>query len=292
MDDYTRRTREWLDAIYAGPPGVPYMPHSPVHGFDPQGRYIGTYCHLYAVLRALAPYEIGSCLEVGCGEGFLASLIERIFGAKVTGIDLSWRVCRRADEYWQLPCAVAEALHLPFADASFDVVVSINTLEHIADLAGAYAELRRVARAVVLVGLPHASPVNRAESETEPHAHLSMLSRAELQRVFGPGARLSGSLSRLARPFYAVAARDDVSQRPGFEHLARGWRRLAYGAARSVGSAFDPRAIVAHLCRVEEGLSRIAPDLTIETISLEELARVRRRPAPISNQVVLGELLR
>ncbi len=56
MDAYTRRTREWLDAIYEGPPGVPYVPHSPVHGFYSQARYLGTYSHLYAVLSDMARY--------------------------------------------------------------------------------------------------------------------------------------------------------------------------------------------------------------------------------------------
>jgi hypothetical protein len=113
-----------------------------------------------------------------------------------------------------------------------------------------------------------------------------------MQRVFGAEARLSGSLSRLARPLYAVAARDDVSQRAGFEHLGRGWRGTLYSAARSVGRRLDARSTVARLCRLEERLSQAWPDFTYETIAVRELAGVRRRAHALGSEAILAQLLR
>jgi SAM-dependent methyltransferase len=292
MDDYTRRTRDWLEGIYEGAPGVPYVPHSPVFGFKPLSRYIGTYCHLFAVMREIAPYEVGSCLEVGCGEGFLSSLIRRLFGARVAGVDLSHRVCGRAAEYFNLPCAVSEATALPFRDGSFDLVVSINTLEHIADLAGAYAELRRVSRGLVVVGMPHASRPGKEESADEPHAHVSLPTRAEMRTIFGRRARIRGSLSRMARPLYVLAARDDISTRVGYERLGRGLGRAVYALTRRAALAFDARRTVAWLCRREDRWSRRWSGPTYESIIVSEVAPPRRASRGLSDEAILSELLR
>lgn len=292
MDAYTRRTRDWLEAIYEGPPGIPYAPHSPVHGFDPQSRYIGTYCHLFAVLREVSRYEFGSCLEVGSGEGFLSSRIGRLFGVPTVGVDLAWRVCARAGEFFRLPCAVGEARQLPFRDKSVDLVVSVNTLEHIADVAAAFAELRRVARVAVIVGMPHASRPEERESDDEPHAHVSVLTRAEMRGLFGPEARIRGSLSRLARPLYALAASDDLAARPGWEGLRRGPRRWLYAAARAWARRGDARRTVARLCRLEERWSRRWSRRTYESIVTRELEGARRRERPPSDDEILAELLR
>lgn len=292
MDSYTARTREWLDAIYEGPPGVPYVPHSPVHGFDPQSRYVGTYCHLFAVLSEMGRYEFTSCLEVGVGEGFLADAIRRVFGVPVVGVDLSHRVCRRAGEFFGLPAAVGEACHLPFRDQSVDLVVSINTLEHIADIGAAWAELQRVARGVVIAGLPHARREGERESADEPHAHVSLLTRAEMKATFGPRAHVRGSLSRLARPLYAVAARDDISTRPGYEALRRPWLRTAYAVARGVGRGLDRRRTVGWLCRLEDRLSRRWPGATFESIVVADSMGSRRRVRPVGPERILPALLR
>lgn len=292
MDAYTRRTREWLDAIYEGPAGAPYVPHGPVHGFEPTSRYLGTYSHLYAILSELAALDFESCLEVGSGEGLLADLIRRVFGARVAGVDLSHRVCRRAAEVFDLRCAVGEARELPFASQSVDVVVSINTLEHIADIATAWAELRRVARRAIVIGLPHARRPGEAEAPDEPHAHVSLLTRAEMRGIFGREARIRGSVSRLARPLYALAARDDVSQRQGYEFLRRPWLRPFYALAHGLARRADARRTVAWLCRLEDRWSRRWPGQTYESIVVAKLPGASPARRPVTGERILEELLR
>lgn len=292
MDPYTARTRAWLDAIYEGPPGIPYVPHSPVHGFEPRARYIGTYCHLFAILSELSRYEFDSCLEVGSGEGFLAEAIRRLFGVPVLGVDLSHRVCRRARDFFALPAAVGEATALPFADAAVELVVSLNTLEHVPDIAAAWRELRRVGRGVVVAGLPHARRAGERESAEEPHAHVSLLTHAEMRQLFGPEARLRGSLSRLVRPLYAVAASDDVSQREGYRGLNRPGLRALYGAVRRLGDAVGRRRAVAGLCRLEDFASRRWPRATYESIVVAAGPRARPRRAPLPADRILEALLR
>lgn len=87
----------------------------------------------------------GSLLEVGVGSGrLLARLAER--GWDVVGIDAAPRMVELARE--RIPSAkleVARAEELPFADASFDVVVAVGVLEY-GDLEASLQEVARVLR--------------------------------------------------------------------------------------------------------------------------------------------------
>lgn len=71
-------------------------------------------------------------LEVGCGDGVLAVKLAAA-GAQVTGLDLSFEMlaaarhrANAADVTLQL--VEGDAEHLPFPDASFDLVLSVATL--------------------------------------------------------------------------------------------------------------------------------------------------------------------
>lgn len=79
-------------------------------------------------------------LELGAGTGYQAlGLKER--GFEVEAIDLP-------DSSYSLsrvhPVTDFDGLHIPFPDASFDVVMSSNVLEHVRDLPGLLAETKRV----------------------------------------------------------------------------------------------------------------------------------------------------
>ncbi len=292
MDEYTRRTRQWLEQIYTGPPPGfgEYRPHSPVHGFEPCARFLGTYAHVFFVLQHLARYEFRTCLDVGTGEGFLAGMIQRVFGAEVIGLDLAVAACRRAARI-NLPVVCGEAVHLPFADQSVDVAVSLNTLEHLPRVEPAFAELCRVARCLVILGLPHARRGEKKDSNQTPHGHLSLLSRREMQWVFGTSARLCGSLSYFARPFYPLAAEDDVRATERYAWLQRHPWRWPYALLRRAGSQLERRRALAWLCRIESFLSHLFPWWTYETVVVCSLPAARRRSRPFPARKILHELL-
>jgi SAM-dependent methyltransferase len=86
-------------------------------------------------------------LDVGCGTGHWArALAER--GARVVGIDVSAPMLAAAQAK-RIPGAAfaqASALRLPFADATFDLVVCVTALEFVPDRKAAVAEMLRVLR--------------------------------------------------------------------------------------------------------------------------------------------------
>lgn len=92
-----------------------------------------------------------SILEVGSGLGILAAEVARAApSARVVGIEYSPQQLARAPRPGvdaaptNLSFIQGDAHHLPFADASFDVVYGRFILEHVADPARVLSEIRRV----------------------------------------------------------------------------------------------------------------------------------------------------
>jgi len=87
----------------------------------------------------------GRVLEVGCGWGELAEWIARETGAAVVAVDLSPRMVELARERG-IDASVGDMQALPFADATFDLVVAAWMLYHVPDLDRGLAEIARVLR--------------------------------------------------------------------------------------------------------------------------------------------------
>lgn len=92
-------------------------------------------------------YGLGRILDIGSGEGELVGALLR-HGANAYGVDVSAVVVSRSNQRIPDRFTCGSVLSLPFADASFDTVVSTDCLEHLAreDVPKALAEIHRVAR--------------------------------------------------------------------------------------------------------------------------------------------------
>lgn len=96
-------------------------------------------------IKAHSP-KASTLLDVGCGAGFLANRMAKE-GFKVTGVDLSaesLRVAKKFDPTQSVSYTHADAYQLPFADESFDVVVTMDFLEHVYEPEKIVAECARV----------------------------------------------------------------------------------------------------------------------------------------------------
>jgi ubiquinone/menaquinone biosynthesis C-methylase UbiE len=83
-------------------------------------------------------------LDVAGGDGWWAGRAARL-GARATALDIDGGKLVRGRTYAGAPALVrGDALKLPFADSSFDVVMSVCAIEHFADGGAAVDEMARV----------------------------------------------------------------------------------------------------------------------------------------------------
>ncbi|WP_294172847.1 class I SAM-dependent methyltransferase [uncultured Sphingomonas sp.] len=95
-------------------------------------------------LKLLAPQPGERSLEVGYGGGGLLRRLARLRPARLVGVDVSAAVPRQIAG---AELVRAEAAALPFADRSFDAVVSVSVLHFWLRLEPVLAEFGRVLRA-------------------------------------------------------------------------------------------------------------------------------------------------
>ena len=86
-------------------------------------------------------------LDLGCGTGIVARLLRERLGvaARITGLDASPDMIETARSLApELEWRVGNAMDLPFADASFELVVAQQMLQFVPEPAAALREIRRV----------------------------------------------------------------------------------------------------------------------------------------------------
>jgi SAM-dependent methyltransferase len=124
-------------------------------GYDSLSRVLlGSFYRSVAADAAGSAPTGGRVLDVGCGPGHLANRLARDHGLEVTGLDPDPSMIERARANAEHAVAaecrptfvVGGAAALPFADNSFDLVVSTLSMHHWADAAAGQAEIGRVLR--------------------------------------------------------------------------------------------------------------------------------------------------
>ena len=184
-------------------------------------------------VAAVRPTE--HVLDVACGTGNAAVRAAKV-GARVTGVDRAERLGavareRARREKLEVAVAIGDAVHLPFADASFDVVVSVFGVIFAQPGEQAAAELLRVARPggrIVVSAWTPTGPVRETMKlfgeavatvlppEDNPSPQTPWGETPALEQLFAP-ARVTVRSERLA--FVAPSARawalDQYEHHPG-----------------------------------------------------------------------------
>lgn len=119
----------------------------------PRGAWIGE--EEYRLLQALlAPRSGETVLDVGCGTGhFTRCFSESTTIGWAVGADIDFGMARFAAGRGKAAYLAADGQCLPFADRSFDLVISVTALCFMRDARRALAEMLRVARRRVALGL-------------------------------------------------------------------------------------------------------------------------------------------
>jgi SAM-dependent methyltransferase len=107
--------------------------------------------HVYAmryraVEQVIAPLQVSSVLDVGCGTGDYAQLFDPA-RVRYLGVDISEKMveeCRRLFPSHRFAVADGDSIDAP--DDSFDLVLSIGVLEYLPDPVSHLRELARVTR--------------------------------------------------------------------------------------------------------------------------------------------------
>lgn len=197
-----------------------------------QGRIRLEHYHRYAVVQQVVTGK--AVLDVACGEGYGSNFMAEV-ASLVVGVDISAEAVQHASSLYKkknLEFRQGSATQLDLADASFDVVVSFETIEHLSEQAQMLSEIRRVLRpdGFLIISSPN-RPIYSEESGEHNEFHVKELDFAEfdqLLRAQFPHIQYSGQrmlMGSVIQPLEEntsafIAWHDDgVSLRPSSGHL-------------------------------------------------------------------------
>jgi SAM-dependent methyltransferase len=116
--------------------------------------YQGRRVVLERAIKRLDLPERASILDAGCGSG--RNMVELARHGSVTGVELSGTSVELARERGSGEVLEGSVMDMSFDDATFDLTVSLDVIEHLEDDVGALRELRRVTKpgGALLVTVP------------------------------------------------------------------------------------------------------------------------------------------
>lgn len=128
--------------------------------WDPK-RYVGAETVRRKITLEWIPEDVRTVCDIGCGNGILTNLIGKSHFA--VGMDRSWAALKWVE---QNACQ-ADIASVPFADNSFDLVLSTEVIEHLpyrAYLSG-LSEIVRIARRYILISVPYCEDLDLKRTE-------------------------------------------------------------------------------------------------------------------------------
>ncbi|HOT92332.1 MAG TPA: class I SAM-dependent methyltransferase [Anaerolineae bacterium] len=142
--------------------------------------------HMASYREALRYSYNRRVLDLGCGVGYGAFWLASYGAGQVTAVDLSHVALRYAQSAYPHPrlrYVRADALNLPFADASFDFIFSSQVIEHLSSAEQFMYEIRRllVPDGFCLITTPNKA-IFSPYGTTNPH-HPSEMTWSEYQAV-------------------------------------------------------------------------------------------------------------
>jgi SAM-dependent methyltransferase len=184
-------------------------------------------------LRALvAQSGARDVLEVGCGTGRWVIELQPLV-RRIAGLDFSFGMLQQAQaQDAGLLLMNGDANHLPFPSASFDLVLSVNALQHYADQRAFISEARRLLRAGGALAIVNLDP-HIGRDRWYLYDYFEGVQTADLQRFPSNGALLDWM-------------------------LAAGFTRTEWRVAEHIQQEFVGRAVLENPFTQKHGSSQLA----------------------------------
>ena len=196
------RTRHWLEANYLA--AIASLPDASQRVFDAEGRpqHLTSYAfqemhRKLKIFRWLDRFDFDSFIDVGAGFDWYPDLVRERYGARAYFADFahSMNLPYGGPDSGRLDHAITlNIARLPFADDSFDAVLSSEVLEHLVRPVEAIGELLRVTRKYLIMTSLEALSVSRWQrllahlrvDVRRPHVERNYFLLHELDAIFAP----------------------------------------------------------------------------------------------------------
>jgi SAM-dependent methyltransferase len=155
-------------------------------------------------------------LDAACGEGYGTAMMAAAGAARAVGVDIHGRTVAHAREKYGGEFEEGDVCRLPFEDASFDLVVSFETIEHVEDPGTMLAEFRRVLEPA---GLLVVSTPNKDEYLIGTEFHVHEFTPAEFTQLLERQFPVVGLLYQQNWLLSAILRKDQFALADGEEPL-------------------------------------------------------------------------
>ncbi|HKW69161.1 MAG TPA: methyltransferase domain-containing protein [Candidatus Dormibacteraeota bacterium] len=163
------------------------------------------------LMRRVLALDVHSVLDVGCGSGENLAALAAAGRFQLSGVDISGEGIELARR--RVPSASFSVLDVSreVLPHRFDLVMSIQVVEHIPDDASALRNIARMSRRYVFVSTI-GGRMRRSETTT---GHVRNYTRAELKRKLEAAGLLVLEVTGWGFPFYSPLYRSAVEYLPG-----------------------------------------------------------------------------
>jgi len=217
-----------------------------------RGQIYYEHFHRYAMVLELARDK--DVLDIACGEGYGTAALALVARTAV-GIDLDPDSVRHASARYMamnVGFRAGDCTQIPAADASFDLVVSFETIEHLSEQERMLGELKRVLRpdGLLVISSPNKLVYSDGRAFQNPfhQRELYFHEFRDMLRSFFPKVRIFGQRVFAASAVHPLRGAADETRWLGPSTVAEG----------TLGALPDPEYFVAICGRVE---SNELPDL-------------------------------
>ena len=151
-----------------------------------------TFEYHYPIMKAIANALVKICkpqkvLDIGCAKGFLVKAFQDI-GVDAIGVDVSSYAIKHGISSNLI---LADATSLCFKSNTFDLVVSLHTIEHLHNPEKLIAEAKRVLKPGGYLFIVTPTPEGEKRRKVPDPTHVSVYSEKEWMKFFDGFERLS-----------------------------------------------------------------------------------------------------